>query len=97
MLQEAELTFYGSDYVPEYDQDRLSTQLTRIIGLMRDEQWRGLQEISDITGAPPASASAGLRVLRRKENGGHTVNKRRAGSPYKGMFEYQLIWNENEF
>lgn len=97
MIQESEMTFYGSDYVPQYDQKRLSTQVTRIIGLMKDQEWRGLQEISDITGAPPASASAGLRLLRRKEYGRHTINKRRAGSPYKGLFQYQLIWNENGF
>lgn len=84
-------SFIGSDYKPELDERRLTSQLERIFNLMKDGEWRTLQEIAKITSDPQASISAQLRHLRKPKFGSHTVNKRRRGEETKGLFEYQLI------
>jgi Fic family protein len=86
-----ELRFNGSDYEPEFDNERLTGQIKRIYDLMKDKNWRTLGEISDITGDPQASISAQLRHLRKKRFGLHTVNKRNRGDRENGLFEYQLV------
>ncbi len=87
--------FNGSDYSPENDNKRLSGQLLRIFNLMKDEQWRTLQEIENQTNDPAASISAQLRHLRKTRFGAHIVNKRPRGNRKHGLFEYQLIVNHN--
>ena len=69
------------------DCERLEGQTRAIYHLMRDAEWRTLDEISMTTGAPEPSVSAQLRHLRKLRFGGHTVNKRRRGN----QWEYQLI------
>lgn len=88
--------FNGSDYVPEFDFNRLKGQLKRVYSLMVDGSWRTLDEISSITGDPPASISAQLRHLRKARFGNHIVNKRPRGDRNKGLFEYQLLENPDE-
>lgn len=83
--------FNGSDYIKEFDQQRLTGQLKRIYGLMIDGRWRTLREIEIITGDPASSISAQLRHLRKERFGSHTVNKRSRGDRKIGLFEYQLI------
>lgn len=83
--------FNGSDYVKEFDQDRLTGQLKRVYELMIDGRWRTLSEIEATTGDPQASISAQLRFLRRERFGSHTVDKRRRGDREQGLFEYQVI------
>ncbi len=90
-----DLRFDGDVYVRSIDDERLSKQFLRIVNLMLDLQWRTLQEISEITGDPQASISAQLRHLRKKRFGSHQVNKRRRGLAGRGLWEYQLVWNEN--
>ena len=85
--------FHGPAYEAPLDQVRLSGQLLKIYELMKDGKWRTLQEISRLTGAPEASASAQLRGLRRGDNGGHTVDKKRLGEPTVGLWTYRLIPN----
>lgn len=85
--------FAGSDYVPEFDDERLRGQIRRIFDLMRDEKWRTLGEIEESTGDPQASISAQLRHLRKPRFGSHTIELRSRGDRGKGLFEYRLIVN----
>jgi biotin operon repressor len=78
--------FDGSDVKPE-DTPRLQKQLDVILLLMMDEEYRSLQEITDITGYPHSSVSAQLRNLRKEKHGGYVVNKTNKGD---GYFEYQV-------
>lgn len=85
--------FNGPEYAPEYDRERLTGQLLRVFSLMRDAQWRTLDEISAATGDPPASISAQLRHLRKKRFGSHIVLRAPRGDRSAGLFEYQLLVN----
>jgi len=78
----------GDTYNPELDKERLKKQSERIFTLMVDGQWRTLAEISEITHATEASASARLRDFRKPRFGAHTVQRRRRD---KGLFEYRLV------
>ena len=69
------MKFSGADYDHHRDAKRLSAQLMRVWGVMRDGTWRSLAEISKITGDPPASISAQLRHLRKPRFGSHEVRK----------------------
>jgi hypothetical protein len=72
------------------DDERLLSELDRIINVMKDGKWRTIAEYSKAANVPENSASAALRSLRKKRFGGHTVNRRiRVGT--KHLFEYQLI------
>lgn len=82
--------FNGSDYIPEFDDTRLTGQIKRVYNLMIDGVWRTLSEIEQETNDPQASISAQLRHLRKKRFGSHLVNKRPRGDRNKGLFEYQL-------
>ena len=86
--------FDGKAYDPALDKERLSKQAGRIYECMLSGQWRTLQEISMITGAPESSVSAQLRNLRKQRFGGKIINKRRRGEPKYGLWEYQLITGE---
>lgn len=83
--------FDGSDYLPLFDQKRLSVQFLRIFECMKDAKWRTLGEISEVTKDPQASISAQLRHMRKERFGMHEINKRRRGDPSLGLYEYQLI------
>jgi DNA-binding IclR family transcriptional regulator len=87
-LNASDLRFNGSDYDRERDDARLSGQALRIFDLMKDGQWRTLNQIASATGDPPASVSAQLRHLRKSRFGSHAVNKRHLGN---GLYEYQVI------
>ena len=69
--------FNGPDFVPKFDQARLTGQIERIYKLMIDGKWRTLSEIESATGDPQSSISAQLRHLRKQRFGSHTVNKQR--------------------
>lgn len=88
------MRFNGSDYVHTRDSERLASQLLRVFELMFDGQWRGLDEISVLTGDPPASVSAQLRHLRKPRFGGHTVLKQHIGH---GYYKYRLVVNHQHF
>jgi hypothetical protein len=83
-----ELYFGGSDYQHERDVDRLTNQLERVYKVMQDSTWKTLNDISTLTGDPPASISAQLRHLRKPRFGGHIVEKRYINN---GLYEYRLI------
>lgn len=88
--------FDGSDYNPEKDDVRLRGQIKRVAALMVDGEWRTLDEIARATGDPHASISAQLRHLRKTRFGSHTVEKRSRGDRSVGLWEYRLIWNEEQ-
>jgi DNA-binding IclR family transcriptional regulator len=79
----------GSTYVPKYDQVRLGRQLRKVWHVMLDGEWRTLRQISRLTGAPEASASARLRDLRKC---GWQVDRKRKGDPRIGVFVYRVSY-----
>ena len=83
--------FKGSDYVPKFDQKRLTGQLKRIYSIMIDGKFRTLREIESLTGDPPASISAQLRFLRLANFGSHIVEKRHKGDRKQGLWEYRVL------
>ena len=94
MNEQLLMRFDGPDYVPDLDRVRLTGQVKRVYALMRDAQWRTLNEISVDTGDPESSVSAQLRHLRKERFGSHTVEKRRRGDRTTGLFEYRLLVNK---
>jgi len=94
MSTQTALDFDGPAYRPEHDRERLTGQLRRIVDVMKDGEWRTLEEIREATGAPEASVSAQLRHLRKARFGKHTVLKRRRGDPKQGTWEMKLILNQ---
>ena len=83
-------TFNGSDYTHSTDGLRLGNQLNKIFELMKDAEFRTLEQISLITNVPTPSVSAQLRHLRKQRFGSHIINKKNFGG---GLFMYQLIIN----
>lgn len=79
--------FDGADYVPERDDNRLSSQLERIKNVVRDGRWRTLSEISEVTGDPMPSVSAQLRHLRKPRFGSHIIERRYDGN---GVYSYRM-------
>jgi len=79
--------FDGADYLPLRDDRRLLGQFEEIRALMLDGQWRTLEEIAEATGAPPASASAQLRHMRKTRFGEYTVEKCYCG---EGLYRYRV-------
>lgn len=78
---------FGPAYVPGLDRDRITGQMKRVLDLMLDGEWRTLAEISERTNAPPASASAQIRHLKKARFGNYVVEKRRRTV---GTWEYRL-------
>lgn len=78
--------FDGSDITAD-DNIRLTGQIESVYDTMMKGKWLTLDEISIWSGAPPASASAQLRNLRKPRFGSHIINKRRRT---KGLWEYKM-------
>ena len=85
-----ELVFDGTDYVHERDGKRLAKNHMKLKDLMKDQVFRTLGQISDLTNIPPASVSAGLRDFRKAKFGSHILNRKYLGN---GLYSYQLILN----
>lgn len=88
--------FDGPEYVPEFDQERLTGQIKRVFACMSDGVFRTLAEIELITNDPQASISAQLRNLKKLRFGGHILNKRPRGDRESGLWEYQLLNHDKE-
>lgn len=86
--------FNGSDYDPTFDEIRLTSQHNRVFNVMKDGQWRTLDEINTITKDPHASISAQLRHMRKKRFGSHTIEKKVVGDREDGLYAYRLIENK---
>ena len=87
------LDFDGADYIPKYDQERLTGQLLEIFEFMSDQGWHTLKEISESTGSPEASASAQLRNLRKTRFGGYIIERKRSENRESGLYYYRLNIN----
>ncbi len=83
--------FDGSSYNSKHDQRRLGNQLERVLNLMSDGHWRGLEEIARTIRAPHASVSTRLRDLRKPRFGAHMVERRRLDDPKAGLWVYRLV------
>lgn len=90
ITEQPKRTFRGETFDPELDGERLDRLLDRVRNLMLDGHWRNLAEISSATGGTEASCSARLRDLRRVENGGYQVDRRRVGEPSRGIWVYRV-------
>ena len=88
------MNFDGPTFSPQYDVERLTSQLAKVFTLMRDGHWRTLGEIADSVGGSEAGVSARLRDFRKERFGGHSVERRRRGEPSDGLFEYRLVIRE---
>lgn len=94
--------FDGATYVPKHDHERLTCQLGRVLYVLRDKRWRTLGEVAEAIeercgcSDPEASISARLRDLRKPKFGGHEVHRRRRGEAKRGVYEYQLIPQDEE-
>lgn len=78
----------GDTFNPYRDEERLNQQMRRVFSVMRDQRWRSLRAIADMTGDPEASVSARLRDFRKPKFGGLILNRRYVSD---GVFEYQLL------
>lgn len=75
----------SSTYIESRDGERLKLQQDKVRALMKDGYWRTLEEISLMTGAPPASASARLRQLRKE---GYEVQREYLR---RGLWKYRVL------
>jgi|DEB0MinimDraft_10_1074344.scaffolds.fasta_scaffold121703_2 hypothetical protein len=91
--EEQKTELKGSDYVEERDYERLKTKYERVFAFMQKSGWAGLKQIAEATKTPESTASAILRSFRRKENGGHTVERRYVVG---GLYVYKLIENKDD-
>jgi hypothetical protein len=87
---QGDLTFDGKTFDKALDTARLGKQLMKVFQVMRDGQWRTLQEISELVGAPQQSVSARLRDFRKPRFGSLTVESQRRGPKSRGVWEYRL-------
>lgn len=77
---------FGSSYDSALDYSRLNAQQRKVWEVMRDGKYRTLRQISELTGAPEASASARLRDLRNI----HGLKVERARRE-RGLHEYRVV------
>ena len=84
--------FDGATYEHKRDSHRLTGQMQRIYDCMSNGMWYTLKEVSEITGAPEASASAGIRNLRKERFGGFTVDREHISN---GLYKYRLNRDES--
>ena len=83
--------FDGATYDRQHDQQRLTTQLERVLALMLDGRYRTLAEIRHELGTgSEASISARLRDLRKIRFGAWIVDRRLRGPRNRGLFEYAI-------
>jgi hypothetical protein len=80
--------FDGDDYNDRRDRPRLTGQIKRVYSVMKDGEWRSLDQIHSATGDPHASISAQLRHLRKEKFGNHVVKKKHLGN---GLYVYRLL------
>lgn len=90
--------FDGVTYEPVKDYARLNSQLTLVVRLMRDGQWRTLKEIAFDSKGSEAGVSARLRDLRKPRYASRypdvraVDSRRRAG----GTWEYRFVVDGKE-
>ncbi len=80
--------FDGATYDRQKDQERLSSLLSLVHGVLADGRWHTLEDISGRVGAGEASVSARVRDLRKFRFGSHVIESRRARA---GLWVYRLV------
>jgi hypothetical protein len=80
--------FGGETFEPARDGSRLANQLADVRAYMSDGAWHTLAEIEEATGHPQASISSRLRDLRKRPNGGHTIDREYV---CRGLHRYRLL------
>lgn len=70
---------------------KLAGQILRVYEQLASGQWLTLPELHERTGDSVSSISAQIRHLRKPENGGYIIRKRRRGRVASGLFEYRLF------
>jgi hypothetical protein len=91
MESQMEFDFSGETFDSVLDTVRLSRQAQLVFDLMRDGEWRTLQEITSAIGCgSEAGVSARLRDFRKLKFGAFVVDRRRRGAGEDGLWEYQL-------
>ena len=86
----------GETYSERHDGARLRGQIADVFEVMKDGQWRTLDEIAHATGHPTTSVSTRVRDFRKPKFGGHTVERRPRGERSRGLFEYRLVIDDVE-
>lgn len=85
------MSHLGETFQPELDFPRITSLRDRVRHFMLDGQWHTLRQVREACGGSEAGVSARLRDLRKWEYGHHTVERRRAGDPTRGLHEYRLV------
>jgi hypothetical protein len=85
-----EPSFGGRTFEPKLDEKRLTGQLGAVRDLMKDGRWRTLRTIAVSVRGSEAGISARLRDLRKAQFGACKVERRRAGDPRSGIWEYRM-------
>jgi len=92
--------FSGATYVREVDEGRLTEQLRVVYRIMRDGQWRTVEELAAATGFKNSrSLEAQLRNLRKPQFGGYHKDQnpdghmvcRRFRNGIRGLSEYRIM------
>lgn len=83
--------FDGETYEPALDETRLLGQLGQVRRLVSDGEWHTLRELAAGARGSEAGISARLRDLRKEKFGSFTIERRRAGAPSSGCFEYRMV------
>jgi hypothetical protein len=78
--------YNGPEYIQDRDFDRLHRQTKRVFNVVKDGEWRTIQQIARLAECPENSASAQLRHLRKTRFGSHIIERRHVGH---GLFEYR--------
>lgn len=90
---------HGETYLPERDEQRLTTQLDAVQELMKDGRWYTLEslrnQVRSVTQkhATESSISARIRDLRKPEFGGYEMQHRHVSN---GLWEYRMVVDQME-
>lgn len=88
--------FGGKTFDPEKDEVRLNRNLTAVLDVMGDGEWRTLYQLRQAVytrhnvDSTEAGLSARLRDLRKPQHGGRTVERERVRET-SGLWRYRLV------
>lgn len=83
--------FKGHGVQTSYDETRLDSLYGKVFDLMKDQHWRTLKEIQEITGGMDGSISRMLRYMDDPYVGRHHKERRIRGDQDGGLWEYRII------
>lgn len=88
-MKQAVLDFGGGTFSRELDGPRLTSQLSKVFGVMRDGNWHTLSELAEKCGGSEAGVSARIRDFRKDKFGGRTVHRERIAA--SGTWRYRMV------